>query len=144
MSDTTRSAIDERPGVTRPASGRAAPVGARRHAGTALTERELVTIARALADATRMKILRTVASCSSLCCGDIGREVPVRPATVSHHLRVLADAGLVDMRRDGQFIQVCAQHERLLQFRDALAALAAGEGRLPAAGARRPGSRRRS
>jgi hypothetical protein len=48
------------------------------------------------------------------------------------------------MRRDGQFVQVCAQHERLLQFREALAALGTGDGRLPAAGARRPGGRRRA
>ncbi len=89
-----------------------------------LLDKEFVDVARALADPTRVQILRTIAASASLCCGAIGREVPVRPATVSHHLRVLAQAGLVDTQRDGQFINVRINAARLEQFRVALAAFA--------------------
>jgi ArsR family transcriptional regulator len=90
-----------------------------------ITDQDLVRVARALADPTRVQILRAVASAPCLCCGAIGREVPVRPATVSHHLRVLADAGLVETRRDGQFINVQINRRRLDEFREALACIAA-------------------
>src|SRR5689334_23568069 len=56
---------------------------------------------RALADRTRRQILRLVHE-DELPAGEIARHFPAmsRPA-VSQHLRVLADAGLVDVRPDG-------------------------------------------
>ena len=56
---------------------------------------------RAVADPTRREILRLVRD-NELPAGEIARHFPAisRPA-VSQHLRVLADAGLVDMRPDG-------------------------------------------
>jgi DNA-binding transcriptional ArsR family regulator len=56
---------------------------------------------RAVADPTRRAILRLVRD-DELAAGEIARHFPAisRPA-VSQHLRVLADAGLVDARRDG-------------------------------------------
>jgi DNA-binding transcriptional ArsR family regulator len=56
---------------------------------------------RAVADPTRRAILRLVRS-HELPAGEIARHFPAmtRPA-VSQHLRVLADAGLVEVRPDG-------------------------------------------
>jgi DNA-binding transcriptional ArsR family regulator len=56
---------------------------------------------RALADSTRREILRLVRD-AELPAGEIAHHFPTitRPA-VSQHLRVLADAGLVDVRADG-------------------------------------------
>ena len=45
-------------------------------------EHDLVRLARALADPTRLRILRAVAACGSVCCGAIARDVPVEPATI--------------------------------------------------------------
>ena len=55
----------------------------------------------ALADPTRRAILRLVRD-DEVAAGQIARQFPVmsRPA-VSQHLRVLADAGLVEVRRSG-------------------------------------------
>jgi ArsR family transcriptional regulator, arsenate/arsenite/antimonite-responsive transcriptional repressor len=88
-----------------------------------LSDLDLVRLARALADPTRVRILRTVAGCGTVCCGAITREVPVRPATISHHLRVLAEAGLVETERDGQFINVRVNPNRFEQFRTGLSAV---------------------
>lgn len=56
---------------------------------------------RAVADPTRRAILRLVRD-DELAAGQIARHFPSmsRPA-VSQHLRVLTDAGLVDVRREG-------------------------------------------
>ena len=67
---------------------------------------QLVRISKALADGTRLGILRTIARRGELCCGDVARCFDVTQATVSHHLKVLTDAGLIETRRNGQFIHV--------------------------------------
>jgi len=59
---------------------------------------------RALADPTRRKILALLRS-EELPAGDIASRFPMAWASVSHHLGVLKDAGLVLARRDGQHIR---------------------------------------
>jgi ArsR family transcriptional regulator, arsenate/arsenite/antimonite-responsive transcriptional repressor len=81
---------------------------------------QLVRISKALADRTRLSMLRTIARRGELCCGDLARCFDVTQPTVSHHLRVLGDAGLVDTRRSGQFIQVRAVRRTLDDYRRAL------------------------
>jgi ArsR family transcriptional regulator, arsenate/arsenite/antimonite-responsive transcriptional repressor len=71
-----------------------------------MDEQELAKVARALADPTRLGILRAISERGEVCCGDIWRTVPVSAATVTHHLRVLSGARLVETRREGQFIRV--------------------------------------
>jgi ArsR family transcriptional regulator len=91
-----------------------------------LTERDLVRLGRALADPTRLRVLRAVAGHGDLCCGDIARGLGIQPATVSHHLRVLGEAGLVETERAGQFVYVRAVRARLDDYCRALAALVPG------------------
>ncbi len=55
---------------------------------------------KALAEANRREILRLVAD-EPRSVGDIAAHFDITPQAVSHHLRVLRDAGLVDERRDG-------------------------------------------
>ena len=89
-----------------------------------MTDRDIVKIAKALSDPTRLGILRAVASREELCCGDVARRCPVTAATVSHHLRVLAEAGLVETRRDGQFVHVRLARDRVRAYQEALSVLA--------------------
>jgi len=58
---------------------------------------------RALADPTRRDILAMLRDCD-LAAGEIAEHFPMAFASVSHHLQVLRDAGLVLSRRDGQRI----------------------------------------
>ncbi|MGH9945370.1 MAG: ArsR/SmtB family transcription factor [Pyrinomonadaceae bacterium] len=61
-------------------------------------------IAKALADPRRFEIYETIAQAGDeMCCGAIVDCFPVSQATVSHHLKELADAGLVETRAAGQF-----------------------------------------
>ncbi len=58
---------------------------------------------RALADPTRRQILAMLKG-GDLAAGDIASHFAMAFASVSHHLQVLRDAGLVLTRREGQFI----------------------------------------
>lgn len=58
---------------------------------------------RALADPTRREILRLLRD-RDLPAGELAAPFDMSLASVSHHLQVLRDAGLVQARRDGQFI----------------------------------------
>jgi biotin operon repressor len=54
----------------------------------------LVRLFKGLADPTRLRMIAAMVD-RARCGQDLAAEVGVSPATVSHHLRVLADAGLV-------------------------------------------------
>lgn len=59
-------------------------------------------IAKALAEPQRFEIFEMVSNAEELSCGDIAARCPISQATVSHHLKVLQDTGLLTLRRQGQ------------------------------------------
>jgi DNA-binding transcriptional ArsR family regulator len=60
-----------------------------------------VDFARALADPTRQKIMR-ICCCEWLSVNDIVSKTSVAQPTVSHHLAILREAGLVHVREEGR------------------------------------------
>lgn len=58
---------------------------------------------KALADPTRRRILRLLQG-GDLPAGEIATGVGLAPASLTHHLNLLRQAGLVASRREGQFI----------------------------------------
>lgn len=80
-------------------------------------------ISKALADKTRLRIFEAISSCKEMNCGQIVSLRGVTPATVSHHLRILAEAGLIDCRREGQFVYNKANPSTLEEFTRALTKL---------------------
>jgi ArsR family transcriptional regulator, arsenate/arsenite/antimonite-responsive transcriptional repressor len=58
---------------------------------------------KALADPTRRRILAMLRD-GDRAAGEIAEHFPVAFASVSHHLQVLREAGLVVSRREGQFV----------------------------------------
>jgi len=63
-----------------------------------------VPLLAALADPTRLAIVRQLASESETCACDFTSYCDVGQPTVSHHLRVLREAGIVTSERRGQWI----------------------------------------
>jgi ArsR family transcriptional regulator, arsenate/arsenite/antimonite-responsive transcriptional repressor len=61
-------------------------------------------ISKALADATRLRIFEAISAREHMNCGEIVSMRGVTPATVSHHLKILNEAGLIACRREGQFV----------------------------------------
>lgn len=58
-------------------------------------DRRLADLARALSHPARLAILRTLATRRTCVCGEIVEVLPLAQATVSQHLKVLREAGLV-------------------------------------------------
>ena len=62
-----------------------------------------VEFAKALADPTRQEIMSLIC-CRELNVGDIVEAVGVSQPTVSHHLAILKEAGLVSIRNEGKHV----------------------------------------
>jgi ArsR family transcriptional regulator, arsenate/arsenite/antimonite-responsive transcriptional repressor len=62
---------------------------------------ELAERLRALADPTRLGIVNRLAGAQELCVCDLTDSFGLSQPTISHHLRVLRDAGLVEGRKQG-------------------------------------------
>ena len=63
-----------------------------------------VQLFQALADPTRLAILRELAGSPEVCACDFATCCDVRQPTVSHHLRVLREAGIIESERRGTWI----------------------------------------
>lgn len=85
---------------------------------------QIEKISKALGDETRLMILQAISSKGKMNCGEIVSMRGVTPATVSHHLKILNEAGLVECRRNGQFVYSCIVPEVLTDYARALAKLA--------------------
>jgi ArsR family transcriptional regulator, arsenate/arsenite/antimonite-responsive transcriptional repressor len=85
-------------------------------------------ISKALADQTRLRIFEAIAAREEMNCGEVVALQGVTPGTVSHHLRILAEAGLIECRREGQFIYNKAIRRTLRDYTHALTRLASNKG----------------
>jgi ArsR family transcriptional regulator len=91
-----------------------------------LGESEAIELARnfaALADPARLRILSMLASAEAgeTCACDLVEPVGRSQPTVSHHLKVLSEAGLIVGDKRGRWVWYRAVPERLAQLRAALA-----------------------
>jgi ArsR family transcriptional regulator len=89
---------------------------------TGISAAEAALIGKALGDPTRLSIYSHIANRrKELFCGELGECHVFSMATISHHLRVLTQAGLISSRRSGQYIFYRAIPTRLAQYRSYLA-----------------------
>lgn len=90
-------------------------------------ERERVEkISKALADGTRLRIFEAISARQDMVCGDIVALRGVTPATVSHHLKILVDAGLVECRKEGQFVISRTVPQAIEEYTQELSRIARG------------------
>jgi ArsR family transcriptional regulator len=91
-------------------------------------------IAKALADPRRFQILEEIANCREVGCQRLCEQFPVAQPTMSHHLKELARAGLIEPWREGQFVFYRFRADILQEY---VSALEARLGMSGSAGARR-------
>jgi ArsR family transcriptional regulator len=73
-----------------------------------MDESQLVKILKALGDRKRLRMMRAIAAAGELSCGQVRSHFNLSQPTISHHLKILADAGVIAVREAGQhhFISV--------------------------------------
>lgn len=82
-------------------------------------EQKLIRVLRALADKGRFQMVQEIGAAGELSCGQVGERFGLRQPTISHHLKILTDAEVLLVRREGQFA-IISVNQALL---DELAAL---------------------
>jgi ArsR family transcriptional regulator len=81
------------------------------------TDVALAELAKALAHPIRVQIVRILARTDGCVCGDLVDRLPLAQSTVSQHLKVLKDAGLVRGTIDGPRVCYCIDPDGLRRLR---------------------------
>ena len=84
--------------------------------GSAADE-ELAAFAKALGHPARVRIVRLLTRREACICGDLVDELDLAQSTVSQHLKVLKDAGLIRGEVDGPRVCYCAEPRALRRVR---------------------------
>lgn len=108
--------------------GQAAPARSPKYTAS-LSSAEAVSQARllkVLADPIRLQILSLLSRyAGEICVFDLVESFPLQQPTISHHLRLLRDAGLLDCQKKGIYAYYSVQPERIATARHALEQLSA-------------------
>jgi len=83
----------------------------------------LAALGKALAHPARIAILEVLAEKGHCICGDVVDELPLAQASVSRHLKVLKEAGLIQGEIDGPRSCYCLNKAALADVHDQLTAL---------------------
>ncbi len=84
---------------------------------------DLATLAKALGHPARVQIMTLLLGRDSCFCGEIVGELPLAQATVSQHLKVLKNAGLIDGEIEGPRTCYYANRDRLEELHSLLGGL---------------------
>lgn len=96
-----------------------------------------VRLLQALADPTRLEIVRQLASEDSVCACDLTACCDLSQPTVSHHLRVLREAGIVEGERRGTWVYYTLRPDALARLERIVGGLLPASARSVAALGRR-------
>ncbi len=83
----------------------------------------LAQLAKALGHPARVKILRLLIARNECICGEICDELPLAQSTISQHLKMMKEAGLIQGEVDGPRICYCVNRAMLAKLKAMIAAL---------------------
>jgi ArsR family transcriptional regulator len=78
-----------------------------------VNEKNLVAVLKALADATRFAMVQKIAAAGELSCGEVALRFELSQPTISHHLKILTDAGVLTSRAEGKRHHFTVDHALL-------------------------------
>jgi ArsR family transcriptional regulator len=81
------------------------------------TEDKIVKIAKALSDKTRLRILKEVSKGNyGLSCSDAEEIAGLSQPTVSHHIKILVEADLLNTEKNGRCVMISINKKTLNEF----------------------------
>ncbi|HHU11362.1 MAG TPA: helix-turn-helix transcriptional regulator [Intrasporangiaceae bacterium] len=80
---------------------------------TSADAERLAPLFKALGDPVRLRMASMIAAAPELCVCEIAPEFDLSSATISHHLKTLREAGLVDSERRGTYVYYWIRPEAL-------------------------------
>jgi ArsR family transcriptional regulator len=80
-------------------------------------DEELAVLAKAVGHPARVRILRILSKKEARVCSQIVDELPLAQSTVSEHLRILKEAGLIRSREEGSRVGYCINYSVLRRFK---------------------------
>lgn len=72
------------------------------HGRHSIDDARLVRVFKALADPRRFRMIQEIADAGELSCGQVAEKFDLSQPTISHHIKILTDAGVIVIRREGQ------------------------------------------
>ena len=81
-----------------------------------MTDKEVAQIGKALGDPNRLAIYSQIAQHDELFCGEMHAKHTISAPTLSHHLKVLHDLGLITSRKDGLNVYYRVVPERMASY----------------------------
>jgi len=87
------------------------------------TDEEVARLAWAVAHPARVRLLRILLARTSCVCGELVEQMPLAQSTVSQHLKILKEAGLVQGEIDGPKVCYCVNRAGLARLKRLIAAL---------------------
>ena len=87
-----------------------------------MPEAALVKVLKALADRKRIRMTRAIAAAGELSCGQVKALFHLSQPTISHHLKILADAGVIAVREAGQHRFISVNRDLIHEIADVLPA----------------------
>ncbi len=88
-----------------------------------VTDEELAKLAWAVAHPARVRILRILLARQACICGELVDQMTLAQSTVSQHLKILKEAGLVHGEIDGPKVCYCVNAEALARLKTLVAGL---------------------
>jgi ArsR family transcriptional regulator, arsenate/arsenite/antimonite-responsive transcriptional repressor len=70
-------------------------------------------MAKALGDQNRLRMLQTIANKGCVQCMDFMETIQLSQPTISHHIKILTEAGLITTDKDGRFVNLSLNDENL-------------------------------
>lgn len=100
-----------------------AAVAARAVPDTAAADKQLAALAWAVAHPARVRILRILLARKACVCGELVEAMPLAQSTVSQHLKILKEAGLVQGEVEGPKVCYCVNPDGLARLKELVAGL---------------------
>lgn len=95
-----------------------------------MTREEVAVICKAMSDANRLKVIEMLTQGEKCGC-ELLDELQVTQPTLSHHMKVLGDCGLVSSRKDGKWSYYTINCDRFREYKDYISAISCCENTAP-------------